>query len=413
MALEGLNQPPPEESVDWPAHTSDRRAWRQSRRAGTREDRVLTEIEVSLPPKIALLDYDPHPTLSMESEQAAFEIAYTEGAAGAQLGALGRFLIQTESVSSSKIEQVDAATEDFARALAGSRANESATSMVAATAALTDLVASAGRTGTIELNEILSAHYTLMRDDPRDGRYAGRVREMQNWILGSDYSPRGAVHIPPPPELVLEYLNDLIVYANRNDIPPLVQAAVVHAQFESIHPFTDGNGRIGRALINAVLRRRGVTRATVVPIATAMVADREGYFRLVNDYRNGVLGPFVRSLVMSTTVATEESRRTAERFRDLPTEWREVVKPRAGSALEILIDNLLEQPVLSIDDATKITGTSAQSVYTAMDRLTEDGIVKEITGRARDRVWAASEVMAELDDLASRIAGAVRVSSQR
>ena len=116
---------------------------------------------------------------------------------------------------------------------------------------------------------------------------------------------------------------------------------------------------------------------------------------------------------MSTTVATEESRRTAERFRDLPTEWREVVKPRAGSALEILIDNLLEQPVLSIDDATKITGTSAQSVYTAMDRLTEDGIVKEITGRARDRVWAASEVMAELDDLASRIAGAVRGSSQR
>lgn len=394
--------------ADWPAHTSDRRAWQQSRRAGTREDRMLTEIEVSLPPKIATLDYELEPTLRGESERAAYEIAYTEGAAGGQLGALGRFLIQTESVSSSKIEQLDAATEDFARALAGSRANDSATSMVAATAALTEMVAAAGRTGRIDLVEILAAHRTLMRDDPHDGRYAGHVREVQNWILGSDYSPRGAVHIPPPPELVSEYLDDLVLYANRNDVPPLVQAAVAHAQFESIHPFTDGNGRIGRALINAILRRRGVTRATVVPIATAMVANRGEYFRLVNDYRKGELGPFVRSVIASTTIATEESRRTAERFRDLPGEWRDVVKPRSGSALEALIDNLLEHPVLGIDDATRITATSAQSVYVAMDRLTEDGIVKEITGRARDRVWVASEVIAELDELTSRIAAAVR-----
>ena len=306
---------------------------------------MLGEIEVSLPPMIADLDYELPPTLRIESERAAFEIAYTEGAAGPQLGALGRFLIQTESVSSSKIEQVDAATEDFARAIAGSRANESATSMVAATAALTEMVASAGRAGAISLTEILAAHRTLMRDDPVDGRYAGQMREVQNWISGSDYSPRGAVHIPPPPETVPSYLDDLLRYANRDDVPPLVQAAVVHAQFESIHPFTDGNGRIGRALINAVLRRRGVTRATVVPIATVMVADRDGYFRLVNNYRKGELGPFVRSLVTSTTIATEESRRTAERFRDLPSEWRDLVKPRTGSALEALIENLLEHPV--------------------------------------------------------------------
>lgn len=394
-------------TADWPAHTIEQRLWRQSRRVGTREDRMLTEIDVSLPPKIATLDYPLDPALRIESERAAFEIAYTEGAAGSQLGALGRFLIQTESVSSSKIEHVEAATEDFARALAGSRANDSATSLVAATAALTHMVANAGITGQIELNEVLAAHLTLMRDDPHDGQYAGRIRDMQNWIMGSDYSPRGAVHIPPPPELVQEFLDDLVQYANRNDVPPLVQAAVVHAQFESIHPFTDGNGRIGRALINAVLRRRGVTRATVVPIATAMVADREGYFRLVNNYRRGELGPFVRSLVRSTTVATQESRRTADRFRELPAEWREVVRPRVGSVLETLINNLIESPVLSIDDATSITSTSAQSVYTAMDRLTADGIVAEITGRARDRVWIAAEVIAELDDLSARIAAAV------
>ena len=396
------------EQGDWPAHTHELRPWSQSRRAGTREDRMLREIQVSLPPKIAELDYVLNSNLRDESERASFEIAYTEGSAGPQLGALGRFLIQTESVSSSKIEQVDAATEDYARALAGSRANDSATSMVAATRALTDLVASAGRAEGITLREILSAHHTLMRDDASDGRYAGTIRTMQNWILGSDHSPRDAVHIPPPPELVHEYMEDLLAYANRNDIPPLVQAAVVHVQFESIHPFTDGNGRIGRALINAVLRRRGVTRSTVVPIATAMVANREKYFRLVNDYRAGELEPFVESLVSSTTIATEESRRTAERFRDLPLEWHDALSPRSGSALETLVKNLLEHPVISFDEAIQITGTSPQPVYSAMDRLEQEGIVKEITGRARDRVWAASEVLAELDDLSARIASAVR-----
>lgn len=365
---------------------------------------------MSLPPKIASLNHELDSGLLEESEKAAFDIAYTEGAAGAQLGALSRFLMQTESVSSSKIEQVDATTQDFARALAGSRANDSATSMVAATAALATLVNRAGNNAALVLSEILAAHKTLMRNDPRDGHYAGRIRDVQNWILGSDYSPRGAIHIPPPPELVSEYLDDLLIYANRNDVPPLVQASVVHAQFESIHPFTDGNGRIGRALINAVLRRRGVTRATVVPIAAAMVANREGYFRLVNNYRLGELEPFVRSIVKSTTIATTESRTTAERFRDLPNEWREAVAPRSGSTLETLLANLLENPVVGIDEAVKLTKTTAQSVYGAMDRLVEEGIVAEITGRARDRVWAAVEVMAELDDLSLRIATAVRAS---
>jgi Fic family protein len=394
--------------LDWPAHTSETRAWHQTVRAGTREDRTLKEIRVSLPPNIADLEYNLQPDLRAESERVAYHIAFTEGAAGDQLGALGRFLIQTESVSSSKIEQVDATTEDFARAIAGSRANGSAVSMVAATTALTDMVAAAGRTRTIDLDEILDAHRILMRHDPHDGKYAGRLRVVQNWILGSDYSPRGAVHIPPPPETVAAYMRDLLVYANRYDVPPLVQAAVVHAQFESIHPFTDGNGRIGRALINAVLRRRGVTQETVVPIATALVAKRDEYFRLINDYRGGHLGPFIRSLVSSATIAVEESRHTAERFRQLPAGWLDLVQPRTGSAGAALIHSLLEHPVLDIEGAMAIAGTSAQAVYSAMDRLTQDGIVREITGRARDRVWAATEVMAELDDLSRRIAVAVR-----
>ena len=81
------------------------------------------------------------------------------------------------------------------------------------------------------------------------------LRTVQNWIGGSDYSPRDALYVPPPPDTVHAYMNDLTEFANRTDIPVLIQAAIAHAQFESIHPFTDGNGRIGRALINTIFRR--------------------------------------------------------------------------------------------------------------------------------------------------------------
>jgi len=162
--------------------------------------------------------------------------------------------------------------------------------MVAATTALDEMIDDVAPGGGVNLPMITSAHLALMRDDRGESRYAGRLRDMQNWIGGSDHSPRGALYVPPP-ETVADYLADLLVYLNRDDVPALVQAAIAHAQFESIHPFTDGNGRIGRALINTVLRRRGVTTRVVIPLASALVAHRDRYFDLLTDYRGGTVRP--------------------------------------------------------------------------------------------------------------------------
>jgi hypothetical protein len=146
----------------------------------------------------------------------------------------------------------------------GLKASADARSMVAAADAVQDMVDDAGHTGAIRMEAMLAAHRTLMKDDPLDGQHAGKFRDVQNWIGGSDYSPRGAIHVPPPPELVPELMEDLFVFCNRTDVPIMAQAAIAHAQFESIHPFTDGNGRIGRALIGAFSRRRKLTRNTGV-----------------------------------------------------------------------------------------------------------------------------------------------------
>jgi hypothetical protein len=203
-----------------------------------------------------------------------------------------------ESAASSKFEAVEASLEDYARALHGIRTNSSAVSMVAATAAVDAMINDVSRHDRIELAAITSAHDVLMRDDPAEARCAGRLRTVQNWIGGSNHSPRGALYVPPPPATVPDHMADLLTFANRGDLPALVQAAIAHAQFESIHPFTDGNGRIGRALINTLLRRRGATTRVVIPMASALVARRDRYgprssaFAAINRLQDaGVLRP--------------------------------------------------------------------------------------------------------------------------
>src|SRR6202023_1686779 len=104
---------------------------------------------------------------------------------------------------------------------------------------------------------------------------AGKVRDRQNWIGGASSGPRDAEFIPPPPELVPELLDDLSRFMARDDLPPVAQAAVAHAQFETIHPFADGNGRVGRCLISVVFRRRGLGQRLIPPVSLVLAARRD------------------------------------------------------------------------------------------------------------------------------------------
>src|SRR5690606_13139209 len=198
-------------------------------------------------------------------------------------------------------------------------------------------------------------------------------------------------------------------YLNRDDVPALVQAAIGHAQFESIHAFTDGNGRIGRALVSAVLRRRGVTKNAVVPLASGLLARRDDYFAALGSYRLGDPAPLLLLFAQSARVAATASRDTIARLKGMPEEWRAELTPRAGSAAEALTDAFYDHPVMSVHEIDQVTATTTTSqAYRVIDRLVHAGFLEEITGRKKDRVWAASEVLAELDDLDRRIQDAMK-----
>jgi len=360
------------------------------------------------PPLIAELEVRVAPEVGTAMEACVREIAGLDFTQGAELKALETLLLRTESVASSKIEHIEASVDDFARALHGSKANPSATSMVAATEALTALINSVDDDAELELSQVLAAHRALMIDDPQDRAYAGRFRDMQNWIGGSDYSPRIAWYVPPAPETVAGYMDDLIAFANRTDVPVLAQAAVVHAQFESIHPFTDGNGRIGRALINTVLRRRGATRRVVVPLASALVACRDEYFDHLGSYRAGRIEPLIVAFVRASTVAARESQATARRIKELPQLWQDVVGPRRSSAAARLLDGLIATPIFSASEVEQSIGGATSSIYAAIERLEEVGVVRPLTRRVRNQVWGASYLLDEVEDLGMRIAAAVK-----
>jgi Fic family protein len=393
--------------MQWPPHTTTKMPWTPSGQRGNRADRTLDHIDVSIPPPIATLDYDPTGTTARAHDNALIAVAKLEAGYGEHLAPLADFLLRSESVASSKIEHVDADWRAFAKAVAGARASDEARSQFAATQALAALT-EAGHAGPITLDALLAAHRLLMAPDYYAAREGGLLRTVQNWIGGSDYTPIDAMYIPPPADRVPAMMEDLLVFANRTDLPIVAQAAIAHAQFLSIHPFTDGNGRIGRAMISAILRRRGLTRRITVPLASVMLADTRHYFDQLTTYRRGDADSFVHYVSQAAVIASSAAEQSAAQLAQLPAKWRAAAAPRSNSADEKLINHLLATPILNAARALEITTTSEPSTYKALDRLTEASVLEVISPSRRNRIWAARDVLVALDALSAAIGRRVR-----
>lgn len=364
---------------------------------------------MAIPPKLADLDYDPTGPVARRHEAALVSIARLEAGHGQYLAPLSDFLLRSESVASSKIEHIDADWRAFGKAFAGGKASDAARLQLAAARALTAMIESAND-HPVTLETLLQAHRVLMAPDP----YAdapGALRCVQNWIGGSDHSPLDAAFVPPPPDLVPELVDDLLRFAARTDLPVLAKAAIAHAQFESIHPFVDGNGRLGRALISAILRHSGLTDRITVPLASVMLANTHDYYERLTRYRTGDVDQFVGYVADAAVHASEASEESAIRLAALPDKWLRDARPRTNSSDASLIDALLNTPIMNADTAVSITGTSEASTYSALARLTEAGVLEVISRSVRYRIWAATDVLTELADLNAAIGARAAATS--
>lgn len=389
-------------SAHWPKMGTERLPWKARTRASARADRLFRAYAAAVPPSIAELV----PSFSARAvnllAEASAAVAALDAEADRDVAPLWAQMLRAESAASSKIERIYTKQAELAAALAGARASKAARDVAAHVVAVEGLVRAASH-GPIDLERILSAHRALLESDPAEAPSAGRLRDVQNWIGGSDETPRGADFVPPAPERVGLLMKDLVRFVARTDLPAVAQAAIAHAQFETIHPFTDGNGRIGRALVHAVMRRRTLTTRTMVPIAASLLADPDTYFDTLTAYRGGDVDRLVELFSTGATIAANESRVALRDLIALPERWRAEVRPRKASVADALLDVLVERPVLAVADVQAIGDTTARGAYDAIAKLEEHGVLRGITKRKRDRLWSAPDVFEVVDDLERRI----------
>lgn len=333
-----------------------------------------------------------------DAEDASREVSRFDAELGGEIAPFSSVLLRSESAASSNIENLTASARAIAEAeLPGARTTANAKIIVANTAAM---VASINLADSVDAAAILTMHEALMRDT--DPRSAGRWREEQVWIGGGTHGPRGAMFVPPHHSRVVAAIDDLLHFAQRGDIPALPQIAIAHAQFETIHPFTDGNGRTGRGLIQAMLRRKGLTRNITVPVSAGLLTDTDSYFAALTAYREGDPAPIVRRVSEAAVTAVVNGRQLVDDLHAVRAEWNDKITARSDSAVWAIADLLLRRPVINTALLTEELGIDSKHARRYLEPLSGAGIILETSSGPRSRIWRSPEVIAALDAFAER-----------
>ncbi len=347
------------------------------------------------------------------------ESAIRELSAGARpaLAPLARLLLRTESIASSKIEGMQVGVRELARAEAtveaGGTAGPTALEVLANIDAMELAVNDAAITERFAVADMLAIHRRLMERTPNAERIAGQLRTSQNWIGGNDHNPCGADFVPPPPEEVSGLLDDLFGAINDDLLPPVVQAALVHAQFETIHPFADGNGRAGRALIHVVLKRRGIASAYVPPISVVLAAARERYIEGLTRFRADRVSEWVEQFAAAARAGAKLASGYLGQVQNLSAMWRaklaaQARAPRADAAAWAVIDVLPAHPMITAPVAAAVTGRSKPQIYEALSQLESAGVLAPLSRSKRNRSWEAVGLV----DLLAGIESGQRLSAE-
>jgi Fic family protein len=332
-----------------------------------------------------------------DAEAASREIARFDAELGGEIAPFAAVLLRSESAASSQIENLTASARAIGEAeLPGAKAKRNAAMVVANTAAMHAAVALAD---TLDADAIRAMHRALMVNDPR--HTPGEFRTEPVWI-GSGSTPIGATFVGPRHELIAEAIGDLIAFAHRVDVPALPQIAVAHAQFETIHPFTDGNGRTGRALIQAMLRNKGLTRQVTAPVSAGLLADTTAYFAALTTYREGDAAPIVERFSQATVLAIANGRQLVTDLREIREAWNGVITARSDSAIWKVADLLTRRPFVNAVLLAHELGIESTNAHRYLNPLTEAGILIETTRGPRNRVWRAPDVLAAIDAFAER-----------
>ncbi|MDR1183946.1 MAG: Fic family protein [Coriobacteriales bacterium] len=378
----------------------------------TRSERKSNVYQHFVPTKLSILEIQHDTDIVADIVRAEKALIEIDGQRENlhDIEGLSRFLLRAEAISSSYIEGLCMGSKRLMQAELNSaepytfKPDEAAAEIVGNIHALRSAFEIAQSSEQIRLDDITAIHNALLIKTPI-AKYAGKLRTVQNWIGGNSYNPLNAVHIPPAPELVPELMEDLLNYCNREDISPVQQAAIAHAQFETIHPFVDGNGRTGRALIQLILRRHGLLKTFVPPISLILATFSKSYIAGLNSVRfegdkpdktaMETINEWLSFFAGSCVRACDEVKGFSEKAVALEQQWRDALgSVRKKSALDVLLGKLVGVPVFTVNSVAHTIKRSYQATNPAIERLVAVGIAKPLSSAQRNRAY---EVPTALD----------------
>jgi Fic family protein len=257
------------------------------------------------------------------------------------------------------------------------------------------------RADNLDAETILAMHQALMTG--QHPAIAGRWRDRQVWIGPGEAGPRLADFVAPAHQSVPELIDDLTAFMKRTDLPVLLQAAGAHAQFETIHPFADGNGRTGRALIHAILRNKGLTLTATVPVSAGLLTDTDAYFAAITAYRDGDLGPIVSMMSLASIRAVHNGRELVSGLREVRRGWDGQINLRRSADAWRLANLLVRQPVVTTETIQSELGVDPSNAARVTAPLEAAGILVRSAGTKRNsKVWRAPAILDQLDAFAER-----------
>ena len=398
-----------------------RRRWISSHEGPSRKDNRGCEYEAYVPDPLVGRNFtiDGEVAADIADAEAAIARLNVEATSLVDTEALARILLRAESVASSRIEGLEIGAQrllraEAARVLGDDPSDVTAVEVLGNIDAMVYGIGAVGPGDPVTVEILLEIHRRLL-SGTRLEEYGGRFREEQNWIGGSAYNPCSAAFVPPPPELVAGLIVDLVDFANEDSLPAVAQSAIAHAQFETIHPFVDGNGRTGRALVHLILRRRGLAPRVLPPVSLILATWAQDYIDglTASRYRGPLtskeasegINLWIGRFATACKRAVDDATSFEHEARTIEASWRERLgRVRARSAVDLLLGVLVGAPVVTVNSASEMVGRSFIQTNEAIQRLVEAGILKQVTVGRRNRAFEAPEIIAAFTVLERQLA---------
>lgn len=388
--------------LGWPAVENEQRPWvsriNSDHLTRAQRERIRQPYSSAIVPPIANLSIDIPGDLATEIDEATQLLTRFDAEVGPSGIPFASILLRTESASSSEIENLTSGARAIAEAELGERETGNAALIVRNVRTMEAALALADR---IDGESIIAMQSALLASHAPD--LTGGWRDEQVWIGGDSLSPHLADFVPPHHDRVPAAMYDLVAFIGRVDIPALAQVAIAHAQFETIHPFPDGNGRTGRAIVQAMLRHARVTTNITVPVSAGLLHDVKDYYDALTAYRRGELSPIITAFTRASGYAVVNGRQLVRDVGSIETDWKERMHGLRSDAAARRVSVLaLAHPVLNSDIVARELGIAPPTVFRALNALVERGVLRAANSKRRNRIWLAEPVLSALDDFAAR-----------